>query len=180
MQEWQTKAKRPLLDCGKFLKVEEHTVQLPDETLIEDWPWVITPDFINVVLVDKAGQFVCLRQTKYACGMTQAVVGGYIEPAEDPLNAAQREVYEETGYQAENWYDLGQWVVDANRGCGTAYAFLATGGHQVAEPDADDLEEQEIILLSKDELQKALFNNEFKVLPWSNVIALALLKLQSL
>lgn len=147
MQEWQTQSTRNILNRGNFLQVEEHTIQLPDETIIEDWTWVITPNFINVVLMTEDGEFVCFRQTKYACGMTQAVVGGYIEANEDPLTAAQREVYEETGYQAENWYPLGEWVVDANRGCGMAYAYLATQAKQVALPDADDLEEQEIILI---------------------------------
>lgn len=180
MQEWHTLSTRNILNRGKFLQVEEHTIQLPDETVIDDWTWVITPNFINVVVMTEDGQFVCFRQTKYGCGLTQGVVGGYIEPHEDPLTAAQREVFEETGYQAKNWYPLGEWVVDANRGCGLAYAFLATGATQVAEPQADDLEEQEIIFLSRAELQDALLNNKFKVLAWSNVIALALLKLQLL
>ena len=85
-------------------------------------------------------------------------------PNEDPLTAAQREVLEETGYRAENWYPLGEWVVDGNRGCGTAYAFLATAPQPVALPNADDLEEQEIVLLARSELEEALFTNQFKVL----------------
>lgn len=180
MQEWQTQSTQNILDRGKFLQVEEHTIQLPDQTLIDDWPWVITPDYINVVLMTENGQFVCFRQTKYACGLTYAVVGGYIEPNEDPLAAAQREIFEETGYKAKSWHPLGKWSVDANRGCGTAYAFLATGAIQVAIPNADDLEDQEIIMLSRTELEESLLSNKFKVLPWSNVIALALLKLQRL
>jgi hypothetical protein len=56
--------------------------------------------------------------------------------------------------------------------------FLASGARPVAEPDADDLEEQELLLLTRDEVETALFGGEFKVIAWSNVVALALLWLK--
>ncbi|QPC81838.1 NUDIX hydrolase [Phototrophicus methaneseepsis] len=180
MQTWKTLKRRPILKYSKYLTVEEHDVELPDGQRIKDWPWLVTPDFINVVIVDEQGLFVLFRQVKYAVeGTSLAPVGGYIEPGEDPLLAAKREVLEETGYEAPNWVSLGQYAVDGNRGAGTAYAYLATGAKQVAQPDADDLEEQEFLLMSRDDVRTALLTGEFKVIPWSNVLALALLQLQT-
>jgi hypothetical protein len=49
----------------------------------------------------------------------------------------------------------------------------------VADPDSDDLEDQEILLLSRDQLEKALQAGEFKVLAWSAVAALSLNYLKS-
>jgi len=163
---------------ARFLRVEAHTVELPDGQVIHDWSWVITPDFVNVVLVEAEGAFVCFRQTKYAvAGTSLAVVGGYLEPGEDPLAAAQREVLEETGYAASAWHSLGRYAVDGNRGAGTAHLFLATGGRKVAEIDADDLEEQEVLLLSQAEVKAALLAGEFKVVPWAAAVGLALVML---
>lgn len=176
MQSWKTHTRRVILDTGKFLKVEQHEVELPDGTRIPDWTWVDTPDFINVALVTEDGRFVLFRQTKYAVeGVTLAPVGGYLESGEDPLAAAQRETLEETGYQADHWVSLGAFRVDGNRGAGVAHLFLATGARKVAEPDADDLEEQELLLLSRAEVEAALWAGAFKVLPWQAVMALALL-----
>ncbi|MDX1522589.1 MAG: NUDIX hydrolase, partial [Anaerolineae bacterium] len=74
-------ARRKILDCGDFLVVESHEIELPNGQVIPDWPWVLTPDYINVVAVTGRGQFLCFRQTKYAVdGETLALVGGYIEP----------------------------------------------------------------------------------------------------
>ncbi len=181
MRPWKVVDRRTILDHDKFLRVEAHTVELPDGQLIHDWSWVITPDFVNVVLVDEDGAFVCFRQTKYAVpGTSLAVVGGYLEPGEDPLAAAQREVMEETGYAASAWHSLGHYAVDGNRGAGTAHLFLATSGRQVAEIDADDLEEQELLLLSRAEVKAALLAGEFKALAWAAVVGLALLKLEEI
>jgi len=167
------------MDHSKYLRVEIHTVELPDGRIIENWPWVITPDFINVTAVTEEGHFLCFRQTKYCVdGTSLAPVGGYIEPGEDPLLAAKRELLEETGYEATTWLALGRYPVDGNRGAGVAYPFLATGARCVAKINADDLEEQDLLLLTRAEIEAALDAGEFKALPWATAVALALRHLQ--
>jgi ADP-ribose pyrophosphatase len=175
MHPWKTLSRHKILDRGRYLVVEEHAVELPDGRVIPDWPWVITPGFINVVAVTEQGEFLCFRQTKYAVqGTTLAVVGGYLEPGEDPLAAAQRELLEETGHQAAEWIDLGHYAVDGNRGAGVAHLYLARGARQVAAIAADDLEEQEMLRLPQAEIRAALLAGEFRALPWVAVVALAL------
>ncbi len=153
-----------------------HTVELPNGRVINDWAWVIAPDYVNVVAETTEGDYLCFRQTKYAIqGTSLAVVGGYIEPGEEPLAAARRELREETGYEAAEWRALGVYPVEANRGVQTAHFFLARGAHRVGELIADDLEEQQIVHLSRAEMARALAAGEFKVLAWAAVVALALL-----
>lgn len=178
MAALRTLARRPLVTVGdgRFLAVESHTVAFPDGRVVEEWGWVITPDFVNVVAVSEEGRFLCFRQPKYAvAGLSLAVTGGYIEPGEDPLTAAQRELLEETGYVAPRWRSLGSYAVDGNRGAGTAHFFLATGARWQQPIDADDLEAQEFLLLARTEVEAALLAGEFKVLPWAANVALALL-----
>ena len=91
------------------------------------------------------------------------------------MEAAKRELREETGYQASSWTSLGSYRVDANHGCGTAYLFLAEGAERVGEPDSDDLEEQELLLLDREATQAALLAGEFKVLSWGMAAAMALM-----
>ena len=166
-----------VLDLSPFLKVEKHRVELPDGRVIEDWPWIISPDFVCVVLITDEGKYLVFRQTKYSVhGSTLAPVGGYIEPDETPLGAAKRELLEEVGYEARHWESLGKFAVDANRGNGTAHFFLAREGYPVAQPDADDLEAQEMLFLTRAEVEAAVARGAFKVLPWQTIMALALLR----
>ena len=109
-----------------------------------------------------------------------APVGGMLEPDETPLDAAKRELLEEMGYESSNWVNLGSHILDPNRGVATMYLFLALNSKQVAEPDSDDLEDQEILLLSRTEVENALNAGEFKVLAWSAVVALSLIYLSNL
>lgn len=180
MSSWKILSKTTVLEYEKYLTVENHVIELPDERVISNWPWIITPDYINVVAITQDEQFLCFRQTKYAYkGTSLGVVGGYLEPAEEPLEAAQRELLEETGYQASQWISLGHYAVDGNRGAGMAHLFLALDATHVSQPNADDLEELELIKLSRPELEEALATGQFKVLAWAAVVALALRYLDS-
>ena len=64
--------------------------------------------------------------------------------------------------------------MDPNRGIAALYLFLALNAKQVAMPASDDLEDQELLFLTRDELENALRANEFKILAWSAVVALSL------
>jgi ADP-ribose pyrophosphatase len=175
MQQWKTRDKKMILDERPWLTVEHHTVELPSGQVIPNWQWVTTPDYVNVVAVTEAGTFVCFRQVKYGVeGDTLAVVGGYLNDGEEPFQAAQRELREETGYESANWKDLGHYRVDPNRGIAMGHLFLARRARLVATPIVDDLEEQHLLLLTRAEVEKALAAGEFKVMAWAAAVALAL------
>ena len=48
-----------------------------------------------------------------------------IDNKEKPLNAAKRELYEETGYKSKKWFFLGKGVLRLERESSNNYYFLA-------------------------------------------------------
>ncbi len=180
LRAWETVSKVVVLKHSKFLTVESHIVKLPDGQIIPDWAWLIIPDAVIVLPQTEDGRFLCFRQTKYAiAGTALAPVGGMLEPDEAPLDAAKRELLEEMGYAASEWVNLGSHILDPNRGIATVHLYLARHARRVAEPDSDDLEDQELLFLTRAELEAALKANEFKVLAWSAVVAMSLNYLNS-
>jgi ADP-ribose pyrophosphatase len=175
LRGWETLSREVILNHNKFLQVENHVVKTPDGVIIPDWGWVITPDAINVVAVTPEQRFLCLRQKRYAVAEPSlAPVGGFIEPGEAPLEAAKRELLEEMGCESPDWINLGSYVTEPNRGVGTLYEYLALNVVQVAEPDSGDLEDQELLWLSRSEIETALRTGGFKIISWAAAMALAL------
>ena len=175
-----THSRRTVFEGGKYLTVEYRRVEWPNGKVIDDWAWVKAPDYVNVVTETEDGRLLCFRQIKYALDEPSlAVIGGYMEPGEDPLAAAQRELREEAGYAAPDWIDLGCYPVDANRGMGSGHFYLARRARFVEKTESDDLEEQETLLLTRQEVRDALLRGEFKVMAWAAAVALALIRLEA-
>lgn len=106
---------------------------------------VEAPEWINVVPVTEDGRVVLVRQYRYGIeAPTLEIPGGMCDPGESPIEAARRELREETGYDARELVSLG-WVhpnpaVQTNR----CHSFLARGAFVAGDPEPDEDEEIEV------------------------------------
>lgn len=65
-------------------------------------------DWVNLVALTGAGDLVMVRQFRFGVGYpTLETPGGMVDPGEDSLIAARRELTEETGYSGGDWSYLG-------------------------------------------------------------------------
>lgn len=92
---------------GIFLHILRDKVRCPDgrEATRE---FLRHPGAVVVIPVLANGCFLFERQFRYPLG--QAFIefpAGKIDPGEEPLRCAVRELEEETGYRASNWHRLG-------------------------------------------------------------------------
>ncbi len=88
---------------GNFLKVHRDTVVLPDgkHTARE---YIRHPGAVVIIPVLEDGSILLERQYRYPndCVFIE-LPAGKIDPGEDPLACAMRELEEETGYTATDW-----------------------------------------------------------------------------
>ncbi len=174
LRPWETLARHEVVDRRPWLRLWAEDVRLPDGRVVEDFSIVEMPSYAVVVALTDDGQVVVERNYKHGPRrVCLNLPAGYLEPGEDPLAAARRELLEETGYAADEWVHLGGFVNDGNRGCGEGFYYLARGARRVAEPATDDLEEMAIELMGLDELARAARAGDVAVLSIAAAIGLA-------
>jgi ADP-ribose pyrophosphatase len=172
---WKTLDRDLILSSPPWLDVYRERVQLPTGRVIHDFYRVVLPDFAVVVPVTDAGEVVMVRGYKHGLGRVNlSPPAGLLNPGEEPLAGARRELLEETGYEAEHWEPLGSYVVDGNRQCGTMHLFLAKGARQVRAAHDDEMEPLRVELLSRARLVEVLRAGEIGNLAGAGSAALAL------
>lgn len=124
---------------GKVIDVEHWQVALPNgKTALREV--VVHPGAAAVVPVDDAGFVTLVRQHRVSIGrFTWEIPAGRLNaPGEDPLEAARRELEEETGLRAQHWRKLSH--IDTTPGFCTERIglYLATGLSQHAQHTDED------------------------------------------
>jgi ADP-ribose pyrophosphatase len=88
---------------GHFLKVQRDIVTLPDGT-ITDREYIKHPGAVVILPVFEDGSVLLERQFRYPLDRVFIEFpAGKIDPNEDTLACAKRELLEETGYTASSW-----------------------------------------------------------------------------
>jgi ADP-ribose pyrophosphatase len=171
---WRTLARRTLLSRPPWAEVGEERIGLPDGREIEGFLWIRTRDFVAIVAVTERDEVILIRSYKHGPRtVALAVPAGYIEDGEEPLEAAKRELREETGYASDKWSSLGRFVVDGNYGVATEHIFLARGARRVSDPASGDLEEIKIVPTPLAEISELLRRGEIAQLSSAAALALA-------
>ena len=88
---------------GYFLKIQSDTVRLPDgKTTTREY--IKHPGAVVIIPVFEDGSVLLERQFRYPLDRVFIEFpAGKIDPGEDPLECAKRELREETGYTASSW-----------------------------------------------------------------------------
>ena len=144
-----------------WLTARRDKIELPDGRIIPEFYVLEYPEWVNVIAITTDGRFVMERQYRYAADSTNYEIPcGVMEQGETPLEAAMRELKEETGYGGGQWREL--MFISANPTSMTnmTHCFVATGVEKVSDQHLDATEELEVHLLSQDEVQALLRNNE--------------------
>jgi ADP-ribose pyrophosphatase len=92
---------------GNFLQVRRDTVLLPDGREA-DREYIVHPGAVMVVPMLDTGELVLERQYRHPIGRVMLEFpAGKLDPDEQPLDCAKRELLEETGYSASEWAQAG-------------------------------------------------------------------------
>jgi ADP-ribose pyrophosphatase len=153
--------KQKLFYKGRKFDFEVNRLRLPNKAEGE-WECVRHPGGALAVPMTTDGKLVMTRQYRFAAsGRLLEFPAGTVEADEDPAETVRREIEEETGYRASEWKTLGKFFLAPGYSDEVIYAYLATGLEKLeSPPNQDDDEDIEVVLLTPQELEEAIYNGE--------------------
>ena len=144
-----------------WLTARRDRLELPDGRIIPEYYVLEYPDWVNVIAITKDGQFVMERQYRHAARkISLELPCGVMEEGETPLEAAQRELLEETGFGGGQWKKLMELSPNPSAMSNTTHCFLTIGVEKIAEQHLDETEELSVLFMTKEEVKRMLNENQ--------------------
>lgn len=149
---------RPWLTVRRESLVTHQGKSVPEYYVLE------YPTWVNTIAITRDGRFLFVRQYRHGLGREDyELCAGVCDPEDSsPLEAARRELLEETGYGNGEWQQ--HMVISANPATHTnlTYCYIATNVELLCEQSLDATEELSVHLLTKEEVINLLENDQIK------------------
>lgn len=149
---WQVLSDTALVS-KRWLEVREQRVRLGNGNEIEQFHLVNGPHWTAVLCLTSERQVVLVRQYRHGFGgASLELPAGVIEPSETAIDAARRELLEESGFEVTSIEPLLSAAPEPSRSSTRAHFFFAQGARAVKAQQLDHSEDMEVVLVTVPEL----------------------------
>jgi 8-oxo-dGTP pyrophosphatase MutT (NUDIX family) len=144
-----------------WLTIRKDCVELPNGQQNPEYYVLEYPDWVNIVAVTDEGEFVMERQYRHGLGKTcYEIPAGVIEKGESPLDAAKRELQEETGYGEGKWEEVLTLSGNSSTTNNLTHSFIAEGVKKISGQHLDRTEDLHVEMLNEAQVKDLLVNNQ--------------------
>lgn len=156
-RKWKVLTSEQLLNRGTWMNLRVERVQLPSGSIVPEWFVLEFPDWVNVIAITKDGHFVMEDQYRHALGQTGfELVAGVVDPGESPLDAAKRELKEETGFGGGTWTHFMTVSPNPTNHTNLCHTFLATDVERLGDQNLEATEDIHVDIFTFDEVKQLL------------------------
>ena len=160
MENWKIKCSKYLF-IDKFLTIRSDSVILDNGSEIENFYVIENPNWVNVIAITEEGKFIIEKQYRHGLKkIGYEICAGMIDEGETPLQAAKRELLEETGYSGGTWVEYCISSPNPSSMNNLNYTYLAMGVKKIAKQNLEETENIEIELMSQEQVIELLETNQ--------------------
>ena len=153
-RRWTVLETEFLQDCAVF-SVSRTLAKSPRTGESHSFYRIDSGEWVNIVPITPRGEVVLVKQYRHGLkGFTVETPGGMVDRGETPMEAAGRELLEETGYRAAEIVPLGGVNPNPALFGNTLHAFLGRDVEKVAEVCNESTEETRVEVVSHEELRR--------------------------
>lgn len=146
-----------------LFRVRYDTMQHPKSAVEFQRLVLESSDWVTVVAVTTEGKIVMVEQYRFGVGdLTTEPVAGMVDDGEGSLEAAKRELLEETGFGKGEWRYLGSVQANPAIHDNLCHHWLVEGVEHVQAPAPDDGEAIRVHLMTLEEIKEAIVVGKFK------------------
>lgn len=151
------------------IEVIQQTVKLPDGRQLDDYFLFKVSNAAIVVAITKEGNVIMVRQYKHGAGqVVTEFPAGMIDKEEEPIDAANRELREETGFTSPEVRFIQEVFYHSTKSPSRMNVFVALNCEKTDEVEFDENEDIEILEITKAELWGMVRNCQIQT---GNVLA---------
>lgn len=146
-----------------WLTVRHDQVRLPDGRINPEFYVLEYPDWVNVIAITEDGLFVMERQYRQGLGKTCfEIPAGVMEKGETALEAARRELREETGYGEGTWEEIMTVSGNCSTTSNLTHCFVAKGVKKISGQHLDNTEDLCVHLLTLGQVRELLLSDKIR------------------
>lgn len=173
---WQEVSTEHIIQ-DEWIDFRRSAYRLPDGSVFEPYYSFSRKDYVVIVAIDCDGKYLCVRQfrqgvrevtTEFPAGGLERSDGKEYRAgaedglAEDALDAAKRELLEETGYQSDEWTHLITVPSSATIADNYAHVYMAEHCRRVGGQKLDETEFLNVERYTEQELAELVHTGGFQ------------------
>lgn len=145
VRPWDVLESEVLLE-HKYLRVRKEKVRITGGGIIPDYHIIESPSWAGIVCLTEERELVLVRQYRHGHqGSSLELPAGIIEPGEEDLSGAARELREETGYVSHDISPFWKVRPEPARHDQWAYFAIARNARKAREQELDPTEEISVV-----------------------------------
>jgi len=161
MKRWRSLSSKVIVQDA-WLHLRADRCRLPSGKVLDPYYVVEEREWVHIFVHDEEGKVLVVRQYRYAADAECVELpGGVVDKDESPIEAAQRELAEETGYVAREWTEIASVFANPARQTNRIHVFRAGGLTRAAPQRLDESEDISFEFATPTAIKQMIASGEF-------------------